>query len=543
VAEKDSPYMGSFDSFGLQPALLKGLARMGLTVPTPVQEQAIPLLMAGKDAICMAKTGSGKTLAFGLPVLSLLKPGSRPQVLVVLPTRELALQVCKALADVGQDSALRTVAIYGGVGLGPQETALRNGVDVVVGTPGRLKDLLNRGSLDLRQVSILILDEADEMLDMGFRRDIEFLLDRLPGRKQTLIFSATMPAAIEVIARKHMNAPTVVKLINQDAMPDEISHHFVRLQAEQRLGGLVAILQQEKPERAIIFTRMKHETKRLAIKLEKAAGIKAGYLNGNMSQNARNRMMDDFKSGQFRFLIATDVAARGLHVDGLSHVIHYAVPTVVETYIHRSGRTGRAGQSGKTIIFVTPDAEGDFHAIRKQVPCDEIPVASLGLESLQLGAVDPDPGPPPRGQRRGQSAPRGDRNGDRASSGSRQGGRGPRPASGAGDSRSEAPAARSGQGQQPRSAQPAPARSGQAAPARPGQSQPRSAQAAPARAGQAPPARGGQPQSQARSAQPEQRSANPRSEQRSRGAQPSPAIAPVAPGSTQDQWNRRYPKR
>jgi ATP-dependent RNA helicase RhlE len=524
--------MGSFDSFGLLPALLQGLARLGLCVPTAVQDKAIPLVLSGKDAIVMAKTGSGKTLAFGLPILSMLRPSNRPQALVVLPTRELAIQVCQALADVAQDSPLRTMAIYGGVGLGPQEAALRQGVDIVVGTPGRLKDLHGRGSLDLRQVSILVLDEADEMLDMGFRRDIEYLMDRLPARQQTLIFSATMPEAMETIARKHLTSPTVVRLTNDDAMPVEISHHFVRLQPEQRLAGLISLLRQEEPERAIIFTRMKHETKRLAQKLERSAGLRAGYLNGNMSQNARNRMMDEFRSGQIRFLVATDVAARGLHVDGLSHVVHYAVPTVVETYIHRSGRTGRAGQSGKTIIFVTPEAEGDFRSIRKQVTCEEILADTLGLESIVIAADEPAPAsrqrrPQPaakkgagRGQERGATVAKsaggasGPQRGQQGASSSQRG----QGASGSQRGQQGPSSSQRGQQQGPSASRSAPAQASR-------QDQPQQ----PASRPNASPSRGGKPQAGRRPA-----TENP--------GQPAPQGGFRQSGMA-DLWNQSYPRR
>ncbi|MNS27641.1 DEAD-box ATP-dependent RNA helicase CshA [compost metagenome] len=399
----------SFNQFALHPAILRGVAALGYDVPTPVQESAIPLVLAGRDAIVQAKTGSGKTLAFGLPLLSMLKPQTRPQALVVLPTRELAIQVCESLASVTKTSPLRVVPIYGGVGLGGQERALQKGVDVVVGTPGRLKDLIGRGSLDLSRVHVLVLDEADEMLDMGFRRDIEFLLGRLPSLKQTLILSATMPAAIEAIARKYLKDPAVVKLVaTEEVSPSEITHHFVRLDADQRLSALIALLKSEDPERGIIFTKMKHETKRLAAQLLEQAGIQAGFLNGNMSQNARNTMLARFKAGEFKFLIATDVAARGLHVDGLTHVFHFAVPTVVETYIHRSGRTGRAGNEGKTVTFVTPDAEADFKAIQKRITMHPMALDLASLPKLSPALVSP---PPPPRQGRGGHQGRGDRQG------------------------------------------------------------------------------------------------------------------------------------
>jgi superfamily II DNA/RNA helicase len=361
-----------FNQFNLSPAVKQGLATLGFKTLTPIQEHAIPIILEGRDAILQAKTGSGKTLAFGLPILSMLKPKSKPQVLVVLPTRELAIQVRDALASVSGSSPLRMLAVYGGVGLGPQEKALAEGVDIVIGTPGRLKDLINRQSLDLSRAHLLVLDEADEMLDMGFRRDIDFLLAKLTSRKQTLILSATMPEAIKTIAHQHLKDPAVVGLVQQDVTPSEISHHFVRVKTDRRLDALTTLIRTESPERAIIFTRMKHETKRLAQKLERLMGFEFGFLNGNMSQNARNRMLDRFRSGELNYLIATDVAARGLDIEGLTHVFHYAVPNVVEAYIHRSGRTGRAGKEGKTICLVTPDDADTFKAILKRVPCQEI---------------------------------------------------------------------------------------------------------------------------------------------------------------------------
>jgi len=363
-----------FNQFNLSPAVKKGLESLGFKTPTPIQQHAIPLVLEGRDAILQAKTGSGKTLAFGLPILSMLTPKSKPQALIVLPTRELAIQVREALASVSAQSPLRMVAIYGGVGLGPQEKALHDGVDVVIGTPGRLKDLINRQSLDLSRAHLLVLDEADEMLDMGFRRDIEFLLGKLPARKQTLILSATMPEAIKVIAHKYLDNPAIVGLVEAESTPSEISHHYVRVPSDRRLDALTTLIRSESPDRSIIFTRMKHETKRLAQKLERIMGYEVGFLNGNMSQNARNRMMERFRSGEIHTLIATDVAARGLDIEGLTHVFHFAVPTVVENYIHRSGRTGRAGKEGKTICLVTPDDTDAFRAILKRVPSVEISI-------------------------------------------------------------------------------------------------------------------------------------------------------------------------
>ena|GEM_PF-1126293 len=397
-----------FNQFNLSPAVKQGLAALGFKTPTPIQEHAIPIVLAGRDAILQAKTGSGKTLAFGLPIMSMLKPKSKPQALVVLPTRELAIQVRDALVSVSGNSPLRTLAVYGGVGLGPQEKALADGVDLIIGTPGRLKDLINRGSLDLSRAHLLVLDEADEMLDMGFRRDIEFLLGKLTSRKQTLILSATMPEAIKAIAHQYLKDPEVVGLVQQEVTPSEISHHFVRVKTERRLDALTTLIRTESPERAIIFTRMKHETKRLAQKLERIMGMEFGFLNGNMSQNARNRMMDRFRSGEITYLIATDVAARGIDIEGLTHVFHYAVPNVVEAYIHRSGRTGRAGKEGKTICLVTPDDADAFKAILKRVPAQEIRIELPELDE----SSEPDDDAPraPRGQANRGQAPRGQAN-------------------------------------------------------------------------------------------------------------------------------------
>ena len=383
-------------------AVQQGLQALGFNTPTPVQAATIPLLLEGRDALVQAKTGSGKTLAFGLPLLSMLSPRQHAQALVVLPTRELAIQVRDAIASVqGPAGALRVLPIYGGVSLNNQEADLRRGVDVVVGTPGRLKDLLGRKSLDLSRVHTLVLDEADQMLDMGFRRDIEFLIRQMPARKQTLVFSATMPPEIEAIARQHLSNPEIVKLVaRSEATPAEIEHFFVRVPQDRRIDALVALLKEDAPECALVFTRMKHETKRLATKITNQTGRNVGFLNGNMSQNARNTALAKFRSGETSILVATDVAARGLDVEGLSHVYHFAVPEVVETYVHRSGRTGRAGNKGQTLTLVTPDAEADFKAIRRRIAFTE---RRLDMASLPEAAtvLENTPRPPqqPRGRR------------------------------------------------------------------------------------------------------------------------------------------------
>ncbi len=409
LLEEDPFLPATFEALGLRPEIVRRLTALGLSKPTRVQELAIPVVMAGKDAIVQAQTGSGKTYAFGLPILSDLEAGFHPAVLVVVPTRELAGQVHDALEAATPGRKLHTVAIYGGVSIERQEKALAAGCDIVVGTPGRLKDLLGRRTLNLTEVSTLVLDEADVMLDMGFRRDIEFLIDRLPGREQTLIFSATMPEAIKVIAQRYLKSPVIVGTPQDAAPPREIRHSFLRVDREQRVETLIALLALEAPERALIFTAMKHETKRLAAKLERHAGIRAGFLNGNMSQSARNTMLARFKAGELTTLVATDVAARGLDIEGLSHVIHYSVPTVVETYIHRSGRTGRAGNSGKAILMVPPEAEADFKAIRKTMAFQEIHIERDSLPVLDVPAEPERGGKPAPARTSTRGADRGPR--------------------------------------------------------------------------------------------------------------------------------------
>ncbi|MEB3236747.1 MAG: DEAD/DEAH box helicase [Candidatus Sericytochromatia bacterium] len=354
------------------------MARLGFTEPTPVQRLAIPAVLEGRDAVVRAKTGSGKTLAFGLPLLTMVPSGKgKPTVLIVLPTRELALQVRDAIESVAQGSPLRLTPVFGGVGLEPQERALRQGTDIVVGTPGRLKDLLGRGSLDLSHVSILVLDEADQMLDMGFRRDIEFLVGRLPARQQTILFSATMPDPIRQLADRYLKDPVNLEAQSEERIPARIVHQMVRVDRGQRVEALWALLASDRPGRTIIFTQMKHETRRVAQKLERCLERPVGFLNGNMSQAARNTMLARFKSGEIDVLVATDVAARGLDIEGVDLVLHHGVPTTVETYIHRSGRTGRAGREGTSVLLVTHDDHEAYHPIAKRVAIQERPMPPL----------------------------------------------------------------------------------------------------------------------------------------------------------------------
>ncbi|HEY9897983.1 MAG TPA: DEAD/DEAH box helicase [Pantanalinema sp.] len=388
-----------FEPLALRPTVLEGLAATGFSEPTDVQQQAIPPILARRDAIVQAKTGSGKTLAYGLPLLSLIKPGPRPQALVVVPTRELAIQIGEAIASVGQPCGLRVVTVYGGMGLRHQRRVIQEGQDIVVGTPGRLKDMVDQDKLDLSGVRILVLDEADRMFELGFRKDLEFLLVHVRMREQTLLFSATIPPEIAALARRLTRNPVRVKLESEHLSPSELSHWYLRVPRKKRFNRLVSILRKEQPARAIVFTEMKHETEQLAKRLELQGHFKAGFLNGNMPQIDREKVLARFRSGDLTYLVATDIAARGLDIDGVSHVIHYALPSVVETYVHRSGRTARNGTEGKAIMLVVPEQEAEFEAIQRRIRCEEY-LAPQGpdhaIAPLDADALADQKGPVPK---------------------------------------------------------------------------------------------------------------------------------------------------
>lgn len=371
------------DPATLHPAVLEGFLAMGFSELTPVQQQAIPLILAKRDVIIHAQTGSGKTLAYGLPLLSRLKPGPRPQALVIVPTRELAVQVSEAIAQAGAATGLRVVALYGGMSLRQQRKAVQGGQDLVVGTPGRLKDLAERDSLDLSGIRFLVLDEADRMLEMGFQKDMDFLLHETGGREQLLLVSATMPKEIASLVRKQMTHPARLSVMDEGEAPAELSHWYLRVPKKKRFPRLVSLLRAEKPTRAILFTEMKHETEHLAQWLDQKGEFKVGALNGNMPQVDRNKMLARFRSGEVTLLVATDLAARGLDIEGLSHVFHYSLPQGVDTYIHRSGRTARNGKVGKTIMLVSPEQDAAFEAIRRRVDCREYvpPQGAVGFPS------------------------------------------------------------------------------------------------------------------------------------------------------------------
>ncbi|HVL47006.1 MAG TPA: DEAD/DEAH box helicase [Candidatus Thermoplasmatota archaeon] len=357
--------MSTFQSFPLKTSTLKALAERGFVNPTPIQNAAIPLLLQGEDVIGQARTGTGKTAAFGIPLVEALEARRGVQSLVLAPTRELANQIVEELNLLGKGTPFRAVAIYGGVGFGAQEAAVgpRGNATCVVACPGRLLDLLERRTISLANVRHVVLDEADRMLDMGFIHDIDRIFKHLPKERQTALFSATLPAEIRKLAEKYLRAPETVKAEEGPLATPLTEQYRVDIRGDG-LAPLLTILERERPERAVVFTRTKHTAKRIAAKLQ-AARLKADALQGNLSQSARDRVMAGFRSGSVHILVATDVASRGIDVAELTHVIQYDMPTTADDYVHRTGRTGRAGRPGRAFLLVPPGGDGEVRAIER----------------------------------------------------------------------------------------------------------------------------------------------------------------------------------
>lgn len=368
----------NFRSLKLAEPILKALEEVGYETPTPIQAQTIPLLLDGRDVLGQAQTGTGKTAAFALPVLSnldLSRP--EPQVLVLAPTRELAIQVAEAFHSYADHlPGFHVLPIYGGQDYGVQLRSLKRGVHVVVGTPGRVMDHMRRGSLNLDGLSCLVLDEADEMLRMGFIDDVEWILEQTPAERQVALFSATMPAPILRIARKYLKDPAEITIQSKTTTVETIRQRYWLVGGHHKLDALTRILEAEPIDGMLIFVRTKTETLALAEKLQ-ARGFAASALNGDMAQQQRERTIEQLKDGTLNIVIATDVAARGLDVDRISHVINYDIPTDTESYVHRIGRTGRAGRSGEAILFVSPRERGMLYSIeratRKRIELMELP--------------------------------------------------------------------------------------------------------------------------------------------------------------------------
>jgi len=342
-----------FADFNLQPALLQALTELGYTTPTPIQSGMIPLMLTGVDVIGQAQTGTGKTAAFALPILNNYQSLKTPQVLVLAPTRELALQVAEAMQGYGRYLGVKVLAVYGGQGFGQQIMQLRRGVDVVVGTPGRLLDLLERKILDLSGIKTVVLDEADEMLKMGFIDDVEAILASTPATRQTALFSATMPPPIRGLADKYMRAPQSVTIQRGQVTAVAIEQRYYLVRQSDKVAALTRILENEDVKRALIFARTRVGTAELATALTQQ-GFPAETLNGDLNQEARERVLGRFRNNQIQILVATDVAARGLDIDDISHVFNHDLPSEVEVYVHRIGRTGRASKTGIAISLIAP---------------------------------------------------------------------------------------------------------------------------------------------------------------------------------------------
>ncbi len=365
---------------GLSPRLTKALAELGITEPTPIQAQAIPHAMNGRDVLGLAQTGTGKTAAFGLPMIdALIKDSRRAQAkgaraLVLAPTRELAKQIAENLAAYTKDSHLKTVVVTGGAGIGGQIQRMERGTAILVATPGRLIDLLDRKAIDLSQTEFLVLDEADQMLDLGFIHALRRIAPLLPANRQTMLFSATMPKQMEELAASFLSNPIRVQVNppGQAATKITQSVHFVASRAKTEL--LIELLDAHRDELALVFGRTKHGMEKLAKQLENA-GYAVAAIHGNKSQGQRDRALRDFRAGTLRVLVATDVAARGLDIPDVRYVYNYELPNVPDNYVHRIGRTARAGKDGQAVAFCAPDEMGDLRDIQK-VMKTTIPVAS-----------------------------------------------------------------------------------------------------------------------------------------------------------------------
>jgi ATP-dependent RNA helicase RhlE len=400
----------SFSDLGLLPELMRAVADKGYDTPSPIQLQAIPAVLAGRDVLAGAQTGTGKTAGFVLPILQRLSagagPGDRaPRALVLTPTRELAAQVAQSARDYGKYLPLRTYQVFGGVSINPQITALRNGCDILVATPGRLLDLAQQRALDLSKVQVLVLDEADRMLDMGFINDIRKIIKLLPQKRQNLLFSATYSDDIRGLAERLLHDPLSVQVAPRNAPIELVEQRAYRVQKEQKRHLLVHLIQEGQWRQVLVFTRTKHGANRLTQQLE-GAGITAAAIHGNKSQAARVKALDMFKRGQVTCLVATEVAARGLDIKELPQVVNYELPNVPEDYVHRIGRTGRAGANGEAISLVSSDESGLLRDIervlRRSIPTLPTPVFKIVESASPAPAREGRPQQQGRGRQGGQ---------------------------------------------------------------------------------------------------------------------------------------------
>jgi len=355
----------NFETFNFHPSIMTGVQALGYVIPTPIQVQVIPPILQGRDVIGLAQTGTGKTAAFVLPMLQHLRPGPRGRVraLVISPTRELAEQTCEATNDLGKQTGLQSIAVYGGVSMEQQTRRLRNGVEIIAACPGRLLDHIWKGSIDLQHLEILVIDEADRMFDMGFLPDIRNILRCLMNPRQTLLFSATMPADIRCLVQEVLHNPVTVQ-IGRTAPATTVSHALYPVKQHLKTALLMELLRKTKTESVLIFTRTKHRAERVAQQLARA-GFRATSLQGNMSQYQRQAALDGFRAGSFKIMVATDIAARGIDVLDISHVVNYDMPDSTDAYTHRIGRTGRVGKTGDAFTFVTGEDTAMVRALER----------------------------------------------------------------------------------------------------------------------------------------------------------------------------------
>jgi ATP-dependent RNA helicase DeaD len=370
----------TFADLQIHPEVLRAVADVGYETPSPIQAATIPAMLAGSDVVGLAQTGTGKTAAFAIPILSKIDTNSRiTQALVLAPTRELALQVAEAFSRYGAHLRVNVLPVYGGSSYGPQLSGLKRGAQIVVGTPGRVIDHLDKGSLDLSHLDYLVLDEADEMLQMGFAEDVERILEGTPEYKQVALFSATMPPGIRKITSKYLHDPVQVKVESKTATADNITQRYIQVAGPRKMDALTRLLEVEPFEAMIVFVRTKQATEEVAEKL-RARGFSAAAINGDIAQGVRERTIAQLKDGSIDILVATDVAARGLDVERISHVVNYDIPHDPESYVHRIGRTGRAGRSGTALLFVSPRERHLLNSIER--------VTRQKLVESQLPSVD-----------------------------------------------------------------------------------------------------------------------------------------------------------
>ncbi len=380
----------SFSSFNLHPQIAAGVEALGYTTPTPIQSQALPPVLEGQDVMGLAQTGTGKTAVFVLPILNRLikQPRGRIRALIIAPTRELAEQIHTAIGEMGRRTPVRSMTIYGGVPMNPQIRKLRAGVDIVVACPGRLLDHLSQGTIKLSNVEVLVIDEADRLFDMGFLPDIRKIIRNVPAKRQTLLFSATMPEDVRRLAYEILQAPVTVQ-INPGKPVNTVAHALYPVDPNRKTELLMELLRQTDWESVLIFTRTKHRAKRLGEQLERA-GWRAASLQGNLSQSQRQAAIDGFRRGSYQILVATDIAARGIDVCGISHVINYDMPDTPDAYTHRIGRTGRAEKTGDAFTFYTREDEPLVRSIERVIG-DEIECRTLKGFEYQRPAPPPNP--------------------------------------------------------------------------------------------------------------------------------------------------------